>query len=614
MAAKIKNRKFIVSFVIFTILFFCCICIGQTSVKLWSRDDKCYLVSNASMPIWPAVPEEALGSEPLIMTIEMPKEFKITATGNDDSFALQPNPLLIVKKVESKLIGENIEYILEFSPDVQIPKDDRIYKPGERCARAAIMINPGKSVPGQYPITIKLKTKNETKKWDDLKASAYVLPELKNRKPKRLRTELFSYDNYKSCEFKNEFINTIAASGINNISMMRLEKDSNNIAQQLRKKGIKANILVFWHNIGMDISSRIPDVLTVDAQGVPVKIKENQWPVSASICHSWCIQNKEKFENALEQYIQQNIADRYDGLTNDNEESALTRDKKEIKGDLYTPVTIELFRSRAGIDKNEKLTPDVIVEKYADKWVQFRCWQSVQMSAMLSETLHKAAPKLTYGYYSGHKYVGELAGFSENMYATDWDLLAKEGKIDFGSSGYYGSTDDYYATTTALGGIPHVPAEMFIEGFGDFARPMPEPNEFAYRLMNSLMYGSGGFAIWYAQVLDGAGFYAISKVSDIAAEIENYIIDGVRCEDELIIPPMFDRNAVFAYQLGQKRLVVLINHSGKTKNVQISWKKPISKPDTVEMISGKHFGSSQIMDASLSAKSFAVFITLSEGN
>ncbi len=588
---------------------------AQSSVELWPRGNKCYLAAGVSNFVWPSIPTEAICGELLIMTIEMPKEFKITAASTDDSFALQPKPLLIPDKIESILQNENIIYALEFSvKSLYEPNDNLVYKPEDRCARASLMINPGNTKPGQYPIKIKLAVKNGDKKWDDLTATACVLPELKNRKPKRMRTELFSYDGYKPSAFRDELANTIDMSGINNISMMRIEKDSNNLTQMLRKRGLKATVLVFWHNIGFDICKELPEVLTVDKNGKPLEILEKQWPVTASICHSWCIENKEKFESVLSEYIQKNIVGRYDGLTNDNEESAIVRDTKEIKGDLYTPLTMELFRANSCIDKGEQLTPEVISSKYADKWVKFRCWQSAQMSAILSESLHKVAPEMPYGYYSGHKYVGELAGFSESTYATDWDLLAKDGKLDFGSSGYYGSTDDYAATTAALGSIPHVPAEMFIESLVDYSRPMPEPNEFAYRLMNSLMYGSGGFAVWYAQVLDGAGFYAVSQVASIAAETENYILDGVRCDEKLVIPPTFDRNAVFAYQLGVKRLVVVMNHSGKTKNIQLSWKEPIKKPDTVEIVSGRHLGKSPVMDASLPPKGFAVFTTLSEGN
>lgn len=596
----------------------CSIANTQTSsdtLKFWPRGNLAYLISGSSTPLWPELPKDSYElNEPLVLVMEMPKGFEIVAFGKSTAFALHPEPLIVPAAIESTCKTDKVIYRIKLpaSPTALI-KDNRKLRAKDLVARAALLINPGRIEPGEYPIKVSLGTEDGRKKWADLNATAHVLPPLKGQRPKRMRVEVFDYAGYTNADYRKGLADVILASGINNISNMRYYDSNDTIAQQLRKYGVKANLLLFWHNIGMEISKSMPEILTVDADGNPIEITHG-WPVVVSICHTWAIQNREKMNEALIKYLEKKLVGRYDGVINDNEEKAFTKGRKQIRGDLYTPITMELFRKRAGVSADVELTPEVITAKYAEEWIDFRCWQSAQMSSIFSKAVSELDPTLTYGYYSGHKYVGELAGFTRYMYATDWELLVETGGLHFGSSGYYGSIKDYAATTEALGDIPHIPAEMFIENFSDFVRPMPAPEEFSYRLMNSLMYGSGGFAVWYMQVLDGAGFYAISKVSAIAAEIEDFLLDGQRCDEELVIPPAFDKKAVFAYRLGARKLVVVINHSAKAKNVRLTWRKPIAKPNTVEIVTSRNLAASGIMDAKLPPKGFAVFVTLSEGN
>ena len=145
---------------------------------------------------------------------------------------------------------------------------------------------------------------------------------------------------------------------------------------------------------------------------------------------------------------------------------------------------------------------------------------------------------------------------------------------------------------------------------------MPSPEKFAFRLMRSAIYGGGqgGVMVWYLQVLDAAGFYAIGTVSRVLSDIEDFLIDGTRCDSDLILPPRVDRNSVFAYKLDARRMVIIFNNSGKKKKYSLRWKTPIPKPDTVEIVSRKHLGNTSVLPVNLNPFSFEVFITLSEGN
>lgn len=588
---------------------------SDESVKLWSRGDLCYLSQGYSMPIWPQFPHDSIGiRDDLVMTIEMPVGFSVTGFGQSDEFATQPTPLMMPKKVETSATGAKVKAVIDFpSMPVEAGSDNLQYAPDvKKVYRASLMVKADVE-PGTYDISIALRSKSGETVWKTLNAKAIVLPALKNKRPDRIRVEAFNYNGYTSREYKEAMMDAVRGSGINVLTDMRLDAQDEDIPQKLRSEGIKADLILFWHNLIPAIGEKYPEAYPFGPDGV--RVTKPDFMLKNNICHTWILDNKDIVKTVLVDYFKANVLGRYDGITNDNEEKAITREKTVARGDVYTPITIEAFKKRYNIDPAEKLTPESIAQKYADQWVDFRCWQSAEMAQLLGDAIAEVDPTLEYGYYSGHKYVGSLAGFTKNMYATDWDLLAQKG-IHFGSSGYYGSIDDYAATTKALAasGVRHIPAEMYIENFLDFARAMPTYEQFRYRLMNSLMYGNGGFAIWYLQVMDAAAFYATSEVAAVSSEIEDFLLDGERVDDQLAIPPTMDKRAVFAYQLGQKRMVVVMNHSARTMNVRLAWKNPIRKPDTVEIVTGKNLGDSKMMTAILKPKDFAVFITLSEGN
>ncbi len=571
--------------------------LSQGIVRLWPRGQKCYLCAKMSMPIWPELPKSALSlSKPLILSIRMPEGFRIEAFGTSKNFALHPKPLIVPTKMEYSLEDKTIVYKIH----LPVP-------PKSGCVRAALLVNPGDNPVGEYPIGLELKTEDGQNLWQESKAIIKVLPKLIRNSPRRLQIAVCDYAGYKNVKFRRAIADAVFASGINTIWNMSYYDKPDTIAQQLQPKGIKAAWVWVWHKYYAPITEKYPQAYELNSAGKP---KPN------SLCYTWCINNRQKVIQLLAEMIRKkNTPKKYDIIVNDNEERAISRDHKKVFGDLFTPSTLKEFKKQTGIPLNTKLSPEIIVKDYADQWVNFRCWQSTQMASILSDAVKLADPELRYGYYSGYEYAGRFTGFSRETYATDWKLLAKSG-LDFGSAGYYGSIHDIASTAKALGDIPFIPAEMFVENFLDQKRSMPSPEKFAFRLMRSAIYGGGqgGVMVWYLQVLDAAGFYAIGTVSRVLSDIEDFLIDGTRCDSDLILPPRVDRNSVFAYKLDARRMVIIFNNSGKKKKYSLRWKTPIPKPDTVEIVSRKHLGNTSVLPVNLNPFSFEVFITLSEGN
>src|SRR5690606_8580681 len=140
----------------------------------------------------------------------------------------------------------------------------------------------------------------------------------------------------------------------------------------------------------------------------------------------------------------------YRSFVLDHEERALSRDGKAAEGDVYNPGTVEAFAQFANLEKIPPRDAAYIAEHHAEKWVDYRTWQSAQLSAMVADALQNVNPLASYGLYSGYEYAPPLEGRTRSSYSVDWKQMAEQGKVQFGSAGYYGSAADLRNTAAAL--------------------------------------------------------------------------------------------------------------------------------------------------------------------
>ena len=564
----------------------------ESSVRLWPRGDSCYLCAETSMPMWPEFPTESLSlSKPLVLTAEMPAGFQIETFGVSTSFALHPKPLIVPTSIESSTINDRVVY------EVHLP-----IPPTSGSVRPALLVHPGNHPPGEYEARLGLRTEEGYDIWQDSTAVLDVLGKLAGRLPQRLQIAVCDYAGYENALFKQAIADAVLDSGINSIWNMHYYDMLDTVAQQVRPEGVKAGWLWFWRDYRTTITDEYPQARELNAAGVPEP---------DSLCYTWCIQNPNEVVPFLADVIQgMNTPDKYDIIINDNEETAISSDHSTVYGDLYTPITLDTFRAQAGIAPHIELTPEIIAADYPDQWVAFRCWQSAQMALLLSEAIELADPDMLYGYYSGYEYTGQYEGFSRETYSTDWTLLPGAG-LHFGSAGYYGGVNDIASTANALGDIPFIPGEMFFLNFLDQTGTMPDPDGFAFKLMRSAIYGGGrgGVMVWYLQVLDAAGFSAIRTVSSVLAEIEDVLIDGVRCDDAIMISPELDLDSVFAYETDARRIVMVFNSTGQSKQGSLNSQAAITEPDTFELPCGAWLGGASNLPVDLDPYTFTVFVT-----
>lgn len=571
---------------------------AEGKLILWPRGKEAYLVAGLATPIWPALPEEL--KDDTILTITLPKGFSLVAAGESRAFGLHPKPLAIPSKIENTGSSDASVYRL-FIPKSELEK--------EGMKRLSLMVQPEETIsPGDYSCKISTELAGKT---ISLSATFHVLEPLQGKRPRRLTLGVYNYHGYTSEAYAKALEEAVVKSGINTICDMRSVEEGISLTPALKKRGLQAEIYWFWNAFAKRVAGEVPEILALNEDRVT---DHKATPAAAT----WIIANEGTVMPLLEKDVKAQLRDGfYKALVNDNEIRGMNREGTLAYGDIHNPGAMQAFAKWAKLDETVPPDPKLIASEHGKQWVDYRCWQSAQLSRMLSEAIHKSDPTASYGFYSGYQHGGRLAGFSRQLYSVDWHNIATEGKVDFGCAGYYGSPVDLASTQKALGEAPYIPAEMYMEHFSEKRRTMPTPDEFALRLAAALMDsgGKGGVTLWYLPVFDGAAFSAVSRVSQWMAEIEAFLLDGERLSTEALrLSNNVDPDSIFAWALGERRLVVFLNRAKKPLHLRFGWTNPLPKPDTVDVLTGRSYGAAPLVEATLKPTSFAAFITASEGN
>ena len=567
---------------------------------VWPRGDRAYLAAGQSMPLWPQLPPETTSSaSDLTLTIAFPHGFSITSWGKSKAFAVHPKPLIIPASVQrAKNDTMRVSYEIKI-PAAELPT-------GKSYGRLALMVNPGDNAAGDYQAELICGNQHA-------KVLLTVLPPLDGKRPQRLQVGAYNYNGLTDADWLNDIDQAILKSGINLICDMRpitADGARQTITGRLASQGVDGSVIWFWKGFAARAGKTLPDLLRKDATG--------KSDADAGLASTWAIEHREQVMPLLKADIQEAMASGlYHRLVLDHEERALSRDGKSAEGDIFNPGTMEAFTKFAKLDTTPTADPTYIAEHYAKQWTDFRTWQSAQLSAMVADALQEIDPLAEYGLYSGYEYAPPLEGRTHQWYSVDWHKMASEGKVQFGSAGYYGASADIQHTGEALDGKPFIPAEMFVVNFVSNSKNLPEPDAFASRLLAAALNGGGrgGVNVWYLSVLDAGAYSAIAKVSHLLADVESFLLDGKRADDLLNLPRGVDPQNVFVYQLGQRRLVIVLNRSA-TQNLSFraAWKDQIIKPDTTELVSGTHLGDARLLQTTLKPYQFAAFLTFSDGN
>ena len=207
------------------------------------------------------------------------------------------------------------------------------------------------------------------------------------------------------------------------------------------------------------------------------------------------------------------------------------------------------FRDFAGIAADVELTPETVAEDYRAQWIDFRCHQNAGVTALLQEGIKAGNPDCMFFVYSGYQ-----GDHTRETYGIDWRYIAPF--VDQVWCGYGRPVERIEDTLEAIGDRPLVCGELVWLGSGNLY-PL-DNTELA--LMRRLTDSGGGFMVYYDWFVDGRFYSAISRTAAVAADFEEFFLNGRR-DDSLATVEEGDERNLTVYALGDERLVFLFGTS-----------------------------------------------------
>ncbi|MCK5806286.1 MAG: hypothetical protein KAI66_25870, partial [Lentisphaeria bacterium] len=206
---------------------------------------------------------------------------------------------------------------------------------------------------------------------------------------------------------------------------------------------------------------------------------------------------------------------------------------------------IAAFRKYANLSPQVKLTPQILVEKYIDKWTEFQLGNNHGILRAVEGAVKDVRPDAKYMLYSGYQ-----CKYTKGHYGVDWKAM--RATMDIACAGYGRSPERIADTIEALEGVP------LVGGVLEYRKSV-RPFSLGTRAMRCVLDCRGGVMFFYDTVVDARFHRAIADASLVAAEFEDLILHGTRDDALARVSGDFAQGDVCVYDGPKRRLVVLFN-------------------------------------------------------
>ena len=408
----------------------------------------------------------------------------------------------------------------------------------------------------------------------ELKVS--VLPPLSGLPPKKIR--LFTWyatpHAFLTEEEKRSVLNNVVAAGFNTMesTVFMQGYPYEPIVQEYRKRGLfllkgvlwkcestlpeaKSNSIFFKEHAALDVEGK-PVENTVSPQYI---IEADDAVLEPALFHS-------------ERFYGINDFRDFDGYIWDYELPVLGGGSayRTDTGISFDANTIEVFRKRAGLPAEEKLTGPIIVEKFREQWIDFRNWQTAQIAAKLRRIIRKHNPAALFGVYSGYE-----SPYTHERYGVNWNYMREVG-MDIAGAGYGYPAEKIQATVEALQGKIPLIGGILYEHSAWYRQSIQDrlyPEKLKTQIFRLLAACGGGVHVYPAYALDGGAYHAVAESTRILSRFEEFFIQNIRADDAFEIAGM-NANDKIVYRLGNEYLVLLLNDSEIARNISLSIRNP----------------------------------------
>ncbi|MBI3920544.1 MAG: hypothetical protein HY318_03910 [Armatimonadetes bacterium] len=384
----------------------------------------------------------------------------------------------------------------------------------------------------------------------ELPASITVkpLPPLLKKRPKESHIMPCYYTDAFGTEVSRALVRNVLDSGIGGI----YGGLHNQVSKEVQRKGVHVAWSFPYDSWQVfpapDWPKDHPDRIAVGFDGKPDR---------NTICPTYALSAGNEFEPFLREWVRKSVK----GCGYD-----------EIDCDYEVPVVdpplfcfcnrcIQGFRQEMKLSAEEKLSPQIVVEKYRDQWTAFRCRQNAAMIGLLARWIRGEEPKIKVTSYSGYQ-----SKYTREHYGVDWSLLAPH--LDMGIAGYNGSRQALRDSANALGNVPFVGGEMYyLSNSSDATGPLPREG-WKLRLLRAYVDGGcNGVLIWWLPPMDGAAYFQTSQAAAIIADFEDIFRKGNRMDERMQLRPEVQAEDFAAFAKDGKVLLLLFNPTTRKRVV-----------------------------------------------
>jgi hypothetical protein len=374
-----------------------------------------------------------------------------------------------------------------------------------------------------------------------------LLPELAGKQPQKVIFQIWTgwLSRMSNLELQKKIANDCKRAGFNEIQKL-----------QVATPGINNFHLINFKSWNLNLSELIkqhPDMALVDSKGN--KSAALACPTALLTTET----GREYFEKTVAEWLQKHKVKHVDW---DYEHSPFS---SEIT--CYCPRCLKAFG-------NGPLSPAEIKNNYESKWIDFMTGRMAELAGMICSIIRKTEPETVFSVYSGYQ-----SERTKRIYGVDWSKL--NGKIQLAMCGYGRSPQLLEATQKALSKTPMV--------LGAIARPYSNTNRTyptacsAAMLMRRLLDSNGGgVLVYYLTCLDGRTFAAMSNVSTLVAEYENFFTKGMRADSTIKCQGEY---AVLEWN--KQKLLIILNQTSGTYKFTTHLKQ---QKEVFDFYSGKNIG------------------------
>lgn len=202
----------------------------------------------------------------------------------------------------------------------------------------------------------------------------------------------------------------------------------------------------------------------------------------------------------------------------------------------------------------EKLTPEIVLEKHEEQWVDFWCRQWADITGMWRDGLKAAVPDGRMYLYSAYQDPG-----NRRQYCIDWTLTGPA--CDVAVAGYGWNREIIGNTVSALKGKPLLGGVLY-------GLP-PRRMDLKLECVKLILSGCSGVMLYGWGPMDGLDYMRVSEAIALLAEYEEFFLEGVRDDARVNGPPA---QQVGALRLGGRLLVLVFNSTAEPRNYRLSIK------------------------------------------